>query len=81
MSDRYLVQFEVTDTFGGEANYSWVRRETVEIKNGTSDMALVRRLKKFAGFTGLKCHVDNTGDMIQVTPYGMCQTAFCVVQY
>jgi hypothetical protein len=24
---------EITDTFGGEANYSWVRRETVTAKN------------------------------------------------
>lgn len=82
MIDTYNAQFEVTDTFGGESNYSWVRRQDVTIAQGTSDRAIVRRLKAFAGFTGLRCRVDNYGDMIQVTPTGRhapLHTAFFTV--
>ena len=69
---------EVTDTFGGEANYSWVRRYTVETPSceyGTSERSqysrtLVRRAKKAAGWAGLRCQVDNHGDSITVRPVG-----------
>ena len=68
-------QIEHTDTFGGEANYGWVHRETLPDKK-YSDRQLVIRAKKFAGFTGMRCEVNTYGDMIQITPRGMCQTVF-----
>ena len=61
--------FEVTDTFGGEANYSWVRRETVMVK-AKSKRGVVRALKAFAGFTGVRCEVSDYGDQISVRPIG-----------
>lgn len=70
-----MYKLEHTDTFGGEANYCWVNRETLPEADYT-DLQLVRRAKKFAGFTGLRCEVSNFGDMIQITPRGMCQTVF-----
>ena len=33
MSHKYSVEY--TDTFGGEANYSWVKRETIEVPEMT----------------------------------------------
>ena len=35
------IQYEITDTFCGEANYSWVKRGTIECKPGEeySDLA------------------------------------------
>lgn len=41
------ITIEHTDTFGGEANYCWVRRETVEEPEGKpfSKLALVRKPK------------------------------------
>jgi hypothetical protein len=68
---------EQTDTFGGEANYCWVRRETIEAK---SDRDLVRKAKAFAGYTGRRCRVDNLGNMVQITPIGKHReltTVFC----
>ena len=46
------IHWEVTDTFGGEANYSWVKRGEVRCKPGEnySDPAAVRRAKKSAGW-------------------------------
>lgn len=69
---------EVTDTFGGEANYSWVRRYSIAAPTceyGTSERSqysrtLVRRAKAAAGWAGLRCTVDNSGDHITVWPSG-----------
>lgn len=38
--------FEVTDTFGGEANYSWVHRHTIEAK---SELGAIQKLAKITG--------------------------------
>lgn len=69
-------QFEATDTFGGEANYSWVRRLDVAYSADISDRALVRRAKAWAGFTGHPCRVENMGDLIAIYPRGVCQVIF-----
>jgi hypothetical protein len=72
------IQWELTDTFGGESNYSWVRRGIIECKEGEnySDLAAVRRVKKAIGWNGYKCRADNFGDMIALYPAGMCQVCF-----
>lgn len=70
-----MYQLEHTDTFGGDANYCWVRREDLPSAEYT-DRQLVRRAKAFAGFTGLRCKVENYGDMIRITPSSICQTVF-----
>lgn len=75
-------QFEHTDTFGGEANYCWVRREIHPELEGKSNRAKVRALKAFAGFTGMRCETycnGAHGDFIKVRPIGRhapCQIAF-----
>ena len=61
-------QFEMTDTFGGEANYSWVKRATFDYSDTISDRALVRRAKRWAGLSGVKCSVDNFGDYLCIKP-------------
>ena len=48
------VNIELTDTYGGEANYSWVRRESFEIADDATDRAIVRRAKALLGLTGSK---------------------------
>ena len=77
----YTVEFEHTDTFGGEANYCWVNRERFEIPRGLSDLALVRRAKKWAGLNGVRCRVSNLGDFIEIRPYQMCQVLFITTIY
>ena len=72
-----MWNLEHTDTFGGEANYCWVRRDS--ITGQLTDRQVIRKAKAFAGFTGLRCRVDNMGDMIQITPVGrhrLLQTVF-----
>jgi hypothetical protein len=70
-------QVEVTDTFGGEANYCWVNRYPITDRpKGWSDLALVREAKRLAGWSGLRCRTENYGDMIELRPFGMCQVMF-----
>jgi hypothetical protein len=70
------VHIEVTDTFGGEANYSWVRRHTIPHKAGESRRSLVRRAKAEMGWTGVRCKVDDYGDTIRMDQRGACVCCF-----
>lgn len=68
---------EVTDTFGGESNYSWVKRYVVP---GTPNhLSLVRQAKKMAGWSGLRCLTADMGDMLEVRPVG--RSAPCWIMF
>jgi hypothetical protein len=70
------ISYELTDTFGGEANYSWVRRGVVEMKESVSDLAIVRKIKSEIGWSGYKCSREDYGDVIALRPRGICQVLF-----
>jgi hypothetical protein len=76
------VEFELTDTFGGEPNYSWIRRETFDYTDNPSDLAIVRRAKKWAGLTGEKCEVEGTSNdlFFAIRPRKMCQILFVIMR-
>lgn len=87
-----VYNVEITDTFGGEPNYAWVRRATVATPELTAygydggqgyvgahkrqRRVLVRRAKAAAGWTGVRCEVSEYGDGLEIRPRGMCQVAF-----
>lgn len=77
------ITIEHTDTFGGEANYSWVRRETIEEPENKpfSRRAIVRKAKAFAGMAGYRTKVTDYGDMIEIRPAGLCQVVFITWGY
>lgn len=70
---------EVTDTFGGESNYTWVKRGTSRAK---SRRQLLADIKKLAGWDGWiqRVRVEHDGgDFLEVRPpanSGVCQVAF-----
>jgi hypothetical protein len=66
---------EYTDTFGGEANYCWVKRLSI---NAPSDKrrAIVRAAKAALALTGHRCKVYDNGDMIEIRPYRTLTIAF-----
>ena len=66
---------EYTDTFGGEANYSWVRRAEFDA-DGLSDRAIMRRAKLEMGLSGVRGRTYRYGDMLEFRPYGMCRAMF-----
>ena len=78
------MAFEVehTDTFGGEANYCWVRRYTITPPDHIADDRqksrrwLVRQAKALCGLTGVRSIVSDYGDMLEIRPRGICQVVF-----
>jgi hypothetical protein len=69
---------EVTDMFSGEANYSWVHRDTASGK--LSKRGIVRALKALMGHTGRKAQVWDAGDMVQVKVPSRCIVGFATWQ-
>ena len=83
---------EYTDTFGGDANYSWVRRATVAMPelthygydgatnyvkaNKVYQRELAKRAKAALGLTGLRGRSYWHGDQWEFRPYGMATVAF-----
>ena len=90
MSHSYNVEY--TDTFGGEANYSWVNRAKVTMPELTHygydgatnyvktdrifERELMKRAKAAVGLTGRRGTVTNYGDMIEFRPYRSCTVMF-----
>jgi len=57
MATKTLFFVELTDTFGGEANYSWVTRRLVRASS------IMGAARKFAQHAGLSVHkIDVYGD-------------------
>jgi hypothetical protein len=73
-----MAQFtaEYTDTFGGEANYSWVKRVEFELPNNATERSIVMRAKKELGLTGVVCDKEDLGEMIKLKPRGSCTVVF-----
>lgn len=72
------VRAELTDTFGGEANYSWVRRIELDVPELLSEKAIVRRVKKEFGLSGLRARRrDSFGDSLALWGFdGDCVVLF-----
>lgn len=72
-----MWKIEVTDTFGGEANYCWVRYGQTKAKGRRG---VIKAVKDLAGWTGwCRVNVENHGDMWVVRPVassGIPQIAF-----
>ena len=60
---------EYTDTFGGEANYSWIRVR-FEAPESITDRKLVIRAKRELGLTGVRCRREKWGEMLVLRPVG-----------
>ena len=71
-----MMHFEMTDTFGGEANYSWVKRHTLQGHDTITRISAVRKAKEWAGWTGIRCQTEDNGDMLVIRPRGICQVLF-----
>ena len=67
---------ELTDTFGGEANYAWVRRETFTLAHDATDRQIVAAGKAALGLSGTRCRTTNYGDLFECRPVGTCTVAF-----
>ena len=71
-----IINCEYTDTYAGEANYSWVKRTSILANDNLSDLAIVRRAKMWAGLNGCRARVEKYCDMIVIKPYNMATILF-----
>ena len=67
------ITWEYTDTFSGEANYSWVRRGELGAAN---ERGAIRDAKRAAGLSGVRCRKLDMGDTIALYPVGSCTVLF-----
>lgn len=67
-----LFYFELTDTFGGAANYSWVKRFKVQAK---SINGAIRKVSAECGFQG-SLKVESKGELIRWNIQGACLCIF-----
>jgi len=72
---------EVTDTFGGEANYCWVNRYEITTAGGISNLALVRRIKSVTGYSGIRGQTYVSGDFVEIRFPDRCVVIFAYVRY
>lgn len=79
--DGMVWEVEYTDTFGGQANYSWVDRQTVEFRENEADRATARRLKAAVGLNGVRGRSYWHGDEYEFRPYGSCTVMFARLNY
>lgn len=63
---------EVTDTYGGQANYSWVEKHCIEAEETNA----IRRAKREIGWNGVRCDRFDHEDTIELRPRGLAQVAF-----
>lgn len=59
---------ELTDTFAGDANYSWVRRATFTMPQGASNLAVMRAAKRALDLSSVRCRVDRMGEGWELLP-------------
>ena len=65
-----IVNYELTDLFGGEANYSWVKRGEFEVPENATQVYIMRKVKRQLDITGIRCRVSKLGDTLEFRPYG-----------
>jgi len=69
-------QVEMTDTFGGEANYCWVRRAEIDAPATSTSAMLVRRAKKALGISATRHRTTDWGDLIRLDLSNACICVF-----
>ena len=72
---------EHTDTFCGEANYSWVNREKITTKPGASQRQIIKQAKAKLWMTGVRGKTEQMGDGFRFTPSGYGQVIFVTPCY
>ena len=85
-------EYEYTDTYGGESNYTWVKRGKVTVPdltqygydghsgyaraNARQSRHIMRLVKAELGISGTRGARHDYGDMIEFRPYGLATVLF-----
>ena len=65
-----------TDTFGGEANYSWANRHEFAIHKAASQRNITRKAKALVGMTGVRADTYDYDTGLTIKPRGYNQVIF-----
>ena len=76
-----IWQLELTDTFGGQANYSWCRRYLLELPDTATDRQIITTAKRVLGLTGDRCRRFDCGEGFELRPSGSATVAFILPQH
>ena len=76
---NFNVQY--TDTFGGQPNFSWVKRGTISLADDSTDRQIVLACKEAVGLSGVKCDREEDGETTILRPRGECTVMFINPQY
>jgi hypothetical protein len=71
-----MMTIEHTDTFGGEANYSFVNRYYCKDTEKMTARQAITLAKKVTGLTGVRCREENFGGCIAISPIGIFQVVY-----
>jgi hypothetical protein len=74
--DEITYEVECTDTFGGEANYTWVRREEIKVPKGASRRMLIGRAKRAVGRQAVPTRNSELGDGLRMDVVGAAIVIF-----
>tara|TARA_R110000803_G_scaffold154551_1_gene219296 strand:+ start:514 stop:759 length:246 start_codon:yes stop_codon:yes gene_type:complete len=72
--NKFNVEF--TDTFNGDANYSWVNRKEITVKEDASQSQIMRAAKRAVCITGCKGVTESYCDGYTFKPYNQCTILF-----
>ena len=70
MQNILTYDVEYTDTFGGEANYSWVRRASFTGPDDMPQREVMRKARALVGLTGVRGTFENQYECFALRPYG-----------
>lgn len=73
-----MIRVEMTDTCGGETNYSWVRRS--EDKTSKTLSGAIRKFKKDQGITA-RHKIVCSGELLRVDLSGSCVCIMAWFEY
>lgn len=77
MAHTLRFKVELTDTFCGEANYSWVKREWFQLAEGMDKPATLKRMAKRAiGMSGVRGRWEEYDGELAFYPSGACMVLF-----
>jgi len=66
----------ITDTFGGEPNYGWVKRYDFVTDVNSSQHKITRQAKALVGMTGVKSDTQDFDVGLTIKPRGYNQIIF-----
>lgn len=67
---------EYTDTFGGEANYSWVKFRAIDVDTNITGKQIKRLAKEAMGLVGVRGVWNTLGEQFEFRPYNSCTVLF-----